>query len=247
MSWLCVRASRWVFLQLSSASSGEEKMPCLVSQLHHDPCCWWVPLLCMGTTKDATQYPLSVREPVVRRWTTRHASLGFAGGVLTTSNKMWSFITPSLAMEVRQCQGLYRAEVGWYIHVLECNGILFMDKGPTRALIGRGTKGTWLSQPWHHCPLDVRCCMTMLLTMPDLEGSWHMPLNCCMAEVLRRCDDGCWRAQSQSGYSTLLALTHNPDLFSPEAVHMPQGNQRWQIPRPATCQYLATFTPIKIK
>ena len=26
-----------------------------------------------------------------------------------------------------------------------------------------------------------------------------------------------------------------------------QGNQRWQIPRPATCQYLATFTPLKSK
>ena len=26
-----------------------------------------------------------------------------------------------------------------------------------------------------------------------------------------------------------------------------QGNQRWQIPRPATCQCLATFTPIKIE
>ena len=26
-----------------------------------------------------------------------------------------------------------------------------------------------------------------------------------------------------------------------------QGNQRWQIPRPATCQYLATFIPLKSK
>ena len=26
-----------------------------------------------------------------------------------------------------------------------------------------------------------------------------------------------------------------------------QGNQRWQIPRPATCQCLATFTPLKSK
>ena len=29
--------------------------------------------------------------------------------------------------------------------------------------------------------------------------------------------------------------------------HCQQGNQRWQIPRPATCQYLATFTPLKSK
>ena len=27
--------------------------------------------------------------------------------------------------------------------------------------------------------------------------------------------------------------------------HIKQGNQRWQIPRPATCQCLATFTPLK--
>ena len=46
--------------QLSSASSGEEKMPCLVSRLHHNHCCILVPLLYMGITKDATQYPLSV-------------------------------------------------------------------------------------------------------------------------------------------------------------------------------------------
>ena len=28
---------------------------------------------------------------------------------------------------------------------------------------------------------------------------------------------------------------------------MEQGNQRWQIPRPTTCQCLATFTPLKSK
>ena len=30
-------------------------------------------------------------------------------------------------------------------------------------------------------------------------------------------------------------------------THLKQGNQRWQIPRPATCQCLATFTPLKSK
>ena len=29
--------------------------------------------------------------------------------------------------------------------------------------------------------------------------------------------------------------------------HYQQGNQRWQIPRPAPCQCLATFTPLKSK
>ena len=33
----------------------------------------------------------------------------------------------------------------------------------------------------------------------------------------------------------------------PEAPHIKQGNQRWQIPRPATCQCLATFTSLKSK
>ena len=33
------------------------------------------------------------------------------------------------------------------------------------------------------------------------------------------------------------------ELLTPQE----QGNQRWQIPRPATCQYLATFTPLKSK
>ena len=30
-------------------------------------------------------------------------------------------------------------------------------------------------------------------------------------------------------------------------LQLQQGNQRWQIPRPATCQCLATFTPLKPK
>ena len=29
--------------------------------------------------------------------------------------------------------------------------------------------------------------------------------------------------------------------------NLQQGNQRWQIPRPATCQCLVTFTPLKLK
>ena len=41
--------------------SGEEKMPDLVSQLHHNPCCRWVHLICIGTPKDATRHPLCVR------------------------------------------------------------------------------------------------------------------------------------------------------------------------------------------
>ena len=32
-----------------------------------------------------------------------------------------------------------------------------------------------------------------------------------------------------------------------QAKQKQQGNQRWQIPRPATCQCLATFTPLKSK
>ena len=65
---VCVSQYVHFIFQMSSAFSGEEKMPWLVSQLHHNPCCRWAPLLCMGTTKNATQYPLSVWEPVVCQW-----------------------------------------------------------------------------------------------------------------------------------------------------------------------------------
>ena len=68
MSGLCVRASRCIFCQLSSAFIGEEKMPLLAGCITHNPCCRWVSLLCMGTTNNATQYSLRVWEPVVCRW-----------------------------------------------------------------------------------------------------------------------------------------------------------------------------------
>ena len=53
--------------------------------------------------------------------------------------------------------GLYWSQ--WYI--LECHGYYFFpaQKRPKRALKDRGTKGTWLSQPWYHLPP----CRRMLL------------------------------------------------------------------------------------
>ena len=50
-----------IFFPVVICFSGEEKIICLVSRLHHTPCCWWVHLLCMDTPKDATQYSLCVR------------------------------------------------------------------------------------------------------------------------------------------------------------------------------------------
>ena len=35
--------------------------------------------------------------------------------------------------------------------------------------------------------------------------------------------------------------------FATRTIHVQQGNQRWQIPRPAPCQCLATFTLLKSK
>ena len=60
MSGLCERASRWNYVSNCHLLPVVEKMHRLVSRLHHNPCCRWVHLLYMGTTKDATQYPLSV-------------------------------------------------------------------------------------------------------------------------------------------------------------------------------------------
>ena len=66
--------------------------------------------------------------------------------------------------------------------------IFVLHKRQSIALKGREMKGTWLSQPWYHLPP----CRHRLLYdhdlwhVPDLEGSWYLPLNGCMAEVLRR-------------------------------------------------------------
>ena len=74
------------------------------------------------------------------------------------------------------------------LYILECHGYYFMHKRPNWALKGRGTEGTWLSQPWYH----LQPCRRRLLYdhalwhVPDLEGSWYLPMNGCMVEVLRR-------------------------------------------------------------
>ena len=42
-------------------------------------------------------------------------------------------------------------------------------------------------------------------------------------------------------------FNHHTSLY-PNYKHITKlGNQRWQIPRPATCQCLTTFTPLKSK
>ena len=102
----------------------------------------------------------------------------------------------------------------WHIY----RDIFFLHKGPTRALIGRGAKGTWLSQPLLHCPPDVgcvwRCCMACAKFRRIMASAFEL-LHGWSGATLH----GCWRTHSQSGYSTLLALTHNPDLFNLESVH----------------------------
>ena len=45
--------------------------------------------------------------------------------------------------------------------------------------------------------------------------------------------------------SALSRWTMSYNLCTLIASQTKQGNQRWQIPRPATCQCLATFTPLK--
>ena len=51
-------------------------------------------------------------------------------------------------------------------------------------------------------------------------------------------------------YLTLTCKTPMPKLLflvKSSTKLFKQGNQRWQIPRPATCQCLATFTLLKSK
>ena len=53
-------------------------------------------------------------------------------------------------------------------------------------------------------------------------------------------------------YSDQIFLSENfgtieCDVLVPHGPINKQGNQRWQIPRPATCQCLETFTPLKSK
>ena len=54
----------------------------------------------------------------------------------------------------------------------------------------------------------------------------------------------CWRRlQLQNSYYMYLSIW----IYLNWVNQLQQGNQRWQIPRPATCQCLATFTPLKWK
>ena len=85
--------------------------------------------------------------------------------------------------------------------------------------IGRGTKGTGLSQPWHHCPPGVGCVWPW-----SMACAWFRMILEYASEWLHGWSGatlhGCWRAHYQSRYSTLLALTHNSDLFSLEPYKM---------------------------
>ena len=48
-------------------------------------------------------------------------------------------------------------------------------------------------------------------------------------------------------HATCLSLDNHQATHCNNLKHSEQGNQRWQIPRPATCQCLAMFTPLKSK
>ena len=130
--------------------SGEEKMSRLVSRLHNSPCCRWIHLLCMGTLKDATQYPLCVRansvsvflQPQIKY----HIILGYGRGAMTMTLTGWYWSR-------------------WYILECHCNVCPAQNTQPEL------WKSNGLKQPDCHnhditCHLaDICCCITMLYDM----------------------------------------------------------------------------------
>ena len=188
MSGLCVRASRCIFVQLSSAYITAVKTRC--------------PTLLVGCTTTLAvdgypQYPLSVWEPVVCRW----------------APACWSRIPRRCSYNLNTNVKLYHIILGYGRRVMRwtltvpywSRWYIWMSRYFfARALIGRGTKGSWLSQPWLNWPPDIGCVWLHGSSgmCHIYEGSWR--------SIFSKWLHGC----------TMVALTLQPWLVGEhDSVH----------------------------
>ena len=77
-------------------------------------------------------------------------------------------------------------------------------------------------------------------------------INCAMRSAIimiinQNCENGMAYLILMHGCNVLIMMYVCHSDSNNDVLHSQQGNQRWQIPRPTTCQFLATFTPLKSK